>query len=152
MTVSDNGSAVEITALGDRARARDFDTISSLIAERIRELPPGDRRRSAYAQILAAHARNQERRAAVLRHPDLAARLTRPPLEYARPGHWTGYIPPRIAIDDDGGLLRRVDREGHAVFNQFGRRSCGMVYNNSDQRQALVEISTEAYEREHVPF
>lgn len=37
---------------------------------------------------------NERRRALVLRHPEVARRLTRPPLDYARPEQWTGYIPP----------------------------------------------------------
>lgn len=33
-------------------------------------------------------------RAAVLANPDLAARLTQPPLGYARAEQWNGFIPP----------------------------------------------------------
>ncbi|MGW0577330.1 hypothetical protein ACWD25_15435 [Streptomyces sp. NPDC002920] len=43
----------------------------------------------AAAQRAAAH-----RRALVLRHPDLAERLTQPPLRHTTPEHWNGYIPP----------------------------------------------------------
>lgn len=39
-------------------------------------------------------AENARRRAAVLAHPDLAARLTEPPLRFTAPERWTGYIPP----------------------------------------------------------
>lgn len=60
-------------------------------------------------------------RAAVLAHPDLAARLTQAPLEYAHPGQWNGFVPP-------------------AQFNE--------ALNTSPRRQALVEIVTEAHTRQ----
>lgn len=39
---------------------------------------------------------NQRRRALVLAHPDLAAKLTEPPLAHSSPEKWTGYIPQAI--------------------------------------------------------
>jgi len=30
----------------------------------------------------------------VLRYPDLAARLCKPPINFDRPTQWTGYVPP----------------------------------------------------------
>lgn len=52
----------------------------------------------------AAHAENERRRRLVLRFPDLAVRLTQPPIGHATPEHWTGYIPPETtctgAIND----------------------------------------------------
>lgn len=36
----------------------------------------------------------QARRELVLRHPDIAVRLTQPPLRYTRPEVWNGWIPP----------------------------------------------------------
>lgn len=30
----------------------------------------------------------------VLRHPEIARRLTEPPIGYARPEQWNGYVPP----------------------------------------------------------
>lgn len=45
-------------------------------------------------QRRAAATRNTHRRGLVLRQPDLAAKLTEPPLKYARPEQWTGFIPP----------------------------------------------------------
>ncbi|MEU7416744.1 hypothetical protein [Streptomyces antibioticus] len=51
----------------------------------------------ADAQRAAAH-----RRALVLRHPDLAEQLTKPPINHARPDVWTGYIPP--ATDCTGAI------------------------------------------------
>lgn len=41
-------------------------------------------------QYVEATRRNRE---LVLRHPDVAKRLTDPPLSYQRPDQWTGYIP-----------------------------------------------------------
>ena len=41
-----------------------------------------------------AAAVNETRRRAVLRYPDIAARLTEQPLNYASPEQWGGFIPP----------------------------------------------------------
>lgn len=47
----------------------------------------------------AAHATAASRRALVLRYPDLAAVLTRTPLDYDQPEQWTGYVPPATLPD-----------------------------------------------------
>lgn len=47
--------------------------------------------RQAHAAAEAEHA---ERRRLVLAYPDLAQRLTQPPIGYTDPRQWTGYIPP----------------------------------------------------------
>ena len=65
--------------------------------------------------------RNKHRRAAVLAHPDLAAKLTEQPLNFARPDQWTGFIPPATTAD-------------HAI-------------NPSPVRAALVAIVAEAERR-----
>ncbi len=67
-----------------------------------------------------AHSRNLARRSAVLAHPDLAARLCQPPLNYKRPEQWNGYMPPE---------------------------TCDGEYNESPQRAALIQIGTEAWKR-----
>lgn len=67
-----------------------------------------------------------ERRARVLRHPDLAAKLTEPPLSYKRPEQWNGYVPPKLWDGPRKGIL-----------------------NDSPRRQALVDICHEALRREH---
>jgi hypothetical protein len=82
--------------------------------------PPGWARAAA-AAVAAARDANAHRRAAVLAHPDLAARLTQPPLSYSRPERWNGYIPPRLWREEP---------------------------NTSPQRAALVEIAAEAMARE----
>lgn len=51
----------------------------------------------AEAQRAAAH-----RRGLVLRYPDLAAKLTEPPIGHSAPEKWTGYIPP--ATDCTGAM------------------------------------------------
>lgn len=61
------------------------------------------------------------RRAAVLAHPDLAARLTREPIGYARADQWNGYIPPE-------------------TYNGS--------HNRSPRRTALLELVTEARARD----
>lgn len=72
---------------------------------------------------LVARAReaNRQRRARVLAHPDLAARLTQPPLSYKQPEQWSGYVPPE----------------------QYGGS-----HNDSQRRTALVEIMREVADRE----
>jgi hypothetical protein len=62
-----------------------------------------------------------QRRADVLAHPDLAARLVAE-LGYQRPDQWNGFIPP-------------------ATFNG--------APNDSPRRAALMLISAEAWKREH---
>lgn len=63
-----------------------------------------------------------QRRTLVLSRPDLARRLTQPPLNYTQPEQWNGYLPPEH-------------------YN-------GMV-NDSPRRAALVDIiaAAEAAER-----
>jgi hypothetical protein len=59
-------------------------------------------------------------RAMVLAHPDLAERLTQPPLSYQRPEQWNGFVPPD-------------------TFNG--------QHNDSPRRAALVAIVAEAESR-----
>jgi hypothetical protein len=64
---------------------------------------PGDLVRLMKQARANALAENARRRALVLRHPDLAARLTEPPLRHTLPEHWTGYIPPSHDAPSVGG-------------------------------------------------
>jgi hypothetical protein len=77
-----------------------------------------------------AHARatraSQERRARVLLHADLAARLCRPPLGYGSPEQWNGFVPPRYLPGDMLGVVR---------------------INTAPRRAALAEICAEAMQR-----
>lgn len=62
----------------------------------------------------------------IMRYKDIAAKLCDPPLNYARPEHWHGYIPP--AYDPE-----QVD---------------GMTpLNDSPRRTALLALLEEAAER-----
>jgi len=45
-----------------------------------------------YAEVVRREC--AARRARVLAHPDIAARLCDPPMRYTRPEVWTGFIPP----------------------------------------------------------
>lgn len=45
-------------------------------------------------QMREGRAQAEARKALILRHPDLAERLTKPPLGYQRPDQWSGAIPP----------------------------------------------------------
>lgn len=74
------------------------------------------------------------RRARVLSHPDLAAKLTAPPLSYADPKQWNGFVPPATWGD-------RTYPDG----------SWKPLPNTSPLRAALVDISTEAMNREQEP-
>lgn len=76
----------------------------------------------AREDLAQASAAVKTRRIRVLAHDDLAARLTRPPLSYTKPGQWNGYVPPAL--------------------DACGRR------NNSPRRAALVEIAAEAWHRD----
>lgn len=71
-------------------------------------------------ELTDAARRTADRKAAVLAHPDLAERLTQPPLNFARPDQWNGGIPPETV---------------------------GGTRNDSDRRAALVEITEEALRR-----
>jgi hypothetical protein len=51
-----------------------------------------------YADEERAKARS--RRGRVLAHPDIAKRLTEPPMRYPTPEMWTGYIPPARCGED----------------------------------------------------
>lgn len=71
-------------------------------------------------QLADGARRRAERRALVLRHPDLAARLTQPPLPYTSPEHWGGHL---------------------GADTWTGRP------NTSPERAALLEIVAEAEQR-----
>lgn len=86
----------------------------------------------------------EARRASVLRHPDLAARLTGEPIGYQSADQWNGWIPPPV-ISPGGGpeLLRSPSGfPGHA-------RAGGETMNDSPRRAALVEVAAEAWRRDH---
>jgi hypothetical protein len=74
----------------------------------------------AEAQRAAAH-----RRGLVLRYPDLAAKLTQPPINHSAPEMWTGFIPP--ATDCTGAM------------------------NTAPCRPALLALVAEAERRLHQP-
>lgn len=88
-------------------------------------------------------AESAARRERVLRYPDLAKRLTEPPLGYKRPQDWSGWVPPATgeveacpACQSDPGKWG-CKRPGHHARA-----------NNSRRRAALVEIAAEALARE----
>lgn len=64
-----------------------FDDVSALIAE-------GGLREMIRISVAQATSERTARRALVLRHPDLAQRLTQQPLNFTKPEHWNGAIPP----------------------------------------------------------
>lgn len=74
----------------------------------------------------AGAAENKRRRALVLKYPDLAERLTQPPIRHTTPEHWTGYVPP-----------------AHDAYGIGG----GQPINTSPVRAALVALVAEAEAR-----
>jgi hypothetical protein len=78
-------------------------------------------------------ARAEERRTRVLAHRDLADQLTRPPLSYARPEQWNGYVPPRLLRD----------------ARPIGSRAPELLaVNDCPRRAVLVELCAEALRRD----
>lgn len=88
-------------------------------AERLANAIPSEIERQAAAFAAGQDAKG--RAAALLRHPDLAERLTKSPLSYTDPGQWNGFIPPRMWAGE---------------------------LNDSPSRRAVVEMCAEAYRRE----
>lgn len=91
----------------------------------------------------ASKSESQARRDRVLAHPDLAKRLTQPPLSLSQPTKWSGWIPPRLLAEDacthcnsSGGDRRCRDWPHRARFN------------DSATRRQLVDIASEAMARE----
>ena len=79
-------------------------------------------------QRAKAEAEQAERRSLVLADDELAKRLTAPPIGFANPRQWTGYIPPL--------MIEGPERQG-------------MVRNPSPIRVQLVAIVREAYARNY---
>lgn len=50
-----------------------------------------------------------ENRRLVFAYPDIAARLCQPPLNFARPDHWRGYIPPAFMPPNEVGIVKLND-------------------------------------------
>lgn len=87
-----------------------------------------------------------QRRARVLSYPDLARRLTEPPLDFRRPEDWNGWIPPHALETDACDRCRADPGKGGCR-----RRGHTARINTSVRRAALVEISAEALRRAHTP-
>jgi len=131
----------------------DLQPLSAGFIELAQAFPPEHRLHQIAIGVLDASDDCAERRARVLKHPDLAKRLTEQPVGYSDPAHWNGWVPPRVT--DPGGpgdslLMARLDRGGGFSyrFNQLGYRTVGEQANDSPRRAALVEIATEALRRE----
>ena len=74
----------------------------------------------------AARSEDARRRALVLKYPDLAQKLTEPPIGHTLPEHWTGYIPPAYDPETYGG---------------------GRPINTAPCRPALLALVAEAEQR-----
>jgi hypothetical protein len=101
--------------------------------------------RKALTGMLEAHNINVQRRGEVLKHEDLRKRLEKE-LGYQRADQWNGYIPPATVNEFS---TEELCRSGTASvrYNQLGHYGQGEFLNNSPQRAALVQISTEAWAR-----
>lgn len=69
------------------------------------------------------------RRGLVLRHPDLAEQLTKPPIGHARPEIWTGYIPP--ATNCTGALNTAACRPALLALVEEAERRTGQHAHGS---------------------
>ena len=83
------------------------------------------------------------RRDRVLAYPDLAKRLTEPPLGFADPTDWTGWIPPATEPEQPCGVW--CGRNHRCDVHAVARR------NDSPRRRAFVDIAAEAWRRDHQP-
>ena len=92
----------------------EYDDVRALLKE-------GGLREVIAASCRAVDDANAARRALILRHPDIATRLTKQPLNFTAPEYWNGSLPPEL-------------------WNQ--------VRNDSPRRPALLEMVAEAEKRE----
>lgn len=107
-----------------------------MVAENAGATAPGNERESRVT-------RTQARRASVLKHPDLARRLTEPPLGFRTSTDWSGYIPP--AADPQDPCDRCRADPGKGGCRNRGRHTARL--NDSARRRALVELVDEAARR-----
>ena len=127
--------------------------LKATLTEYVTRHEPGTRLHSLGAELLKSHSRTRERRAAVLAHEDLRKRLV-DELGFARADQWNGYIP--AAVVDPGGDERLCASPAASAYgdfrvrlNQLGRYAQGERPNDSRRRRVLLEISQEAWDRQH---
>jgi hypothetical protein len=117
----------------------------------------GPLRSEIYAQRQAEYkAESEARRERVLKYPDLAKRLTEPPLSFRTPQDWNGYVPPKTDPQDACDRCSGHGRDQISASNWKGRQDPPRCrnpnhttrMNNSSRRAALVAIAAEAKERE----
>jgi hypothetical protein len=85
---------------------------------------------------------SQARRARVLAHPDLAERLTEPPLGLRDPVQWSGWIPPRTMPEQACAACRSARSDPRRC-----RDPHRAPLNQSPIRRQLVSIASEALAR-----
>jgi hypothetical protein len=94
------------------------------------------------------------RRERVLAHPDLAAALCRPPLGFAQPQMWTGFVPPRTGPEELPEPVKPMTRnrkrgkDGEDPEPRLWRATGPTDANESPRRKALVAICAEAMRRD----
>lgn len=104
------------------------------------------RARRILADVCAAREENAARRERVLRYPDLAARLTEPPLTFRQPEDWNGYVPPRTLAEDTCEWCPSPERVNRGEDCRNPQHLAKV--NDSPRRAALIEICAEAFRRE----
>ena len=140
-------------AIDDRPqKPSEPSALATTLTEYIARHESGSRLHSLGVELLKAHGINRDRRAAVLKHEDLARRLVAE-LGYANPQQWNGYVPP--AAIDPGGDERLCAAPAASAYgdyrhklNQLGRYAQGERPNDSWRRKVLLEISQEAWNRQ----
>ena len=137
------GSDVDLLTEGD-AQAREPISITESIGLALARVPADALRRPAVEAIARAHARNQRRRAAILKYADLRKRLQSAPLDYPDATQWNGYIPPATINPGESELARSPKGR----LSQRGKYTIGEQANDDPRRAALLEISRIAWDRE----
>jgi hypothetical protein len=92
-----------------------------------------------------AVATRDEQRHLVLRHEDLAARLTMPPLDYKTPQQWNGYIPPFMVLAADRYVRNGSPQRVHLIA--IVRQAMERTYGPAAARAWLEEQNTDHWTR-----
>jgi hypothetical protein len=95
-------------------------SLATILVEQMKQFEPGSREYRTRHQVLSGVTSVRALRELVLSHPDLAAKLCQPPLNFTKPTNWNGFVAPDL-------------------FN--GER------NDSPYRKALAAIVAEAMDR-----
>lgn len=98
-----------------------------------------------------AEARDQcaERVALVRQYDDLAKRLTQPPLRFARPEQWNGYLPPRMTPVAGGFAYNDSPKRVHLVA--LVREAVARTHGEEMARKWLNQVNTDSWSGRWTP-